>query len=531
MKRISFLTLLAILSLLGVVQGQSHYKVTHLDNTINTTGSEAGAVVVDDSIVLYNTLKDQESSRLYLIDFNPTLTTIYQAPLAPDGTLGKGDLNNWGLNANGMNSGNVAYDRKNGLLYFTRNSSNSDIIHIYYSKRTHNRWSKAQPLGGDVNLKGYSSTHPAVGYLPDGKVILYFSSDRPGGMGGMDLWYTILIREGQPGNCTNLGTPVNTGSDEVTPFYCNEEGTLYFSSNREGGSGEFDIYRSAGYRNSWELPQSLGPEINSAYNDLFFSFQPCLCRCQQDTTDTTHEVEACGFFASNRPGSFYTTDSNCCNDLYRWQRLRTLDLPQPPVTPVNHNALDLLPLSLYFHNDEPNPHTLDTTTTLDYTATWNHYIQRLDEYKGAQPNPADFHKRDSVQKAVDLFFENEVRRGHSNMLQLLQLLYQDLKAGHHITLTIDGFASPLFEDLYNVNISKRRICAFRNTLLRWNDQALLPFLNNGSLRLETVAHGAADTNTVAPTDPRRDPKSVRSVYSLEAARDRRIDIIGYRTTQ
>ena len=194
MKRISFLTLLATLSLLGVVQGQSHYKVTHLDNTINTTGSEAGAVVVDDSIVLYNTLKDQESSRLYLIDFNPTLTTIYQAPLAPDGTLGKGDLNNWGLNANGMNSGNVAYDRKNGLLYFTRNSSNSDIIHIYYSKRSHNRWSKAQPLGGDVNLKGYSSTHPAVGYLPDGKVILYFSSDRPGGMGGMDLWYTILIR-------------------------------------------------------------------------------------------------------------------------------------------------------------------------------------------------------------------------------------------------------------------------------------------------------------------------------------------------
>ena len=112
MKRISFFALLATVSLIGAVHGQSHYKVTHLDNTINTTGSEAGAVVVDDSIVLYNTLKDQESSRLYLIDFNPTLTTIYQAPLAQDGTLGKGELNNWGLNANGMNSGNVAYDRK-----------------------------------------------------------------------------------------------------------------------------------------------------------------------------------------------------------------------------------------------------------------------------------------------------------------------------------------------------------------------------------------------------------------------------------
>ena len=187
----------------------------------------------------------------------------------------------------------------------------------------------------------------------------------------------------------------------------------------------------------------------------------------------------------------------------------------------------MLPLSLYFHNDEPNPHTLDTTTTLDYSTTWRHYVQRIDEYRGAQANPADWRKRDSVQKAVDNFFLHDLQQSHANMLQLLQFLYQDLTAGHHIVLTIDGFASPLFEDLYNINISKRRIDCFRNTLLSWNDRALQPYLNNGSLKLETVAHGAADTNTVALTDPRRDPKSMRSVYSLEAAHDRRIDIIGY----
>lgn len=516
----------------GIGHAQSHYKVTRLDNTINTAGNESAAVVIDDSILLYNSMRDQDDNRLYLIDFTPVLNKVYQTPLAADGSLGEGLINRWGVNISGMNSGNVAYDRKNGILYFTRNGSNDDVAHIYYSKRRHNQWGKAQPLGGDVNLKGFHSTHPAVGYLPDGKSILYFSSDRPGGMGGMDIWYTILIREGQPGNCTNLGSPVNSDSNEVTPFYCIEEGTLYFSSDREGGLGQFDIYRSKGCRNSWETPLSLGPEINSAYNDLYFTFQPCRCRCVQDSTDQTHELEACGFLASNRPGSLYTTDSNCCNDLYRWQRLRATDTPPAaPAIPANHNVLDLLPLSLYFHNDEPNPHTLDTTTTLDYTATWLHYIQRLDEYKGAQPNPAEVRKRDSVQKAVDLFFENEVHKGHSDMLQLLQLLYKDLQEGRRCVLTIDGFASPLFEDPYNINISKRRISCFRNTLIRWNDNALLPFLNNGSLRLETAAHGAADTHTVAPTDPRRNPKSVRSVYSLEAARDRRIDIIGYRITQ
>ena len=526
MKRISIAIFLTFASLLA--HSQVHYEITHIGSGINTTGSESAAVVVDDSIVLYNTMLGQESSRLYLIDFNPILTTIYQAPLAADGTLGEGEFNRWGLNANGTNCGNVAYDSRNGILYFTRSETkDGDISHIYYSKRTYNHWGKAKPLGGDVNLKDYTSTHPTVGYLPDGKVILYFSSDRPGGMGGMDIWYAILISEGKPGNCTNLGAPVNSDSNDVTPYYCNEEGILYFSSNREGGEGNFDIYRAQGYRNSWQQPQNLGTEVNTPYDDLYFTFQPCKCRCIKDST-TNDELEACGFLASNRPGSLFTTDSNCCNDLFRWRRLRTDTTPtEPIIEPTATKPTDLLPISLYFHNDEPNPHTLDTTTRLDYTTTWLHYTQLIDEYKGAQPNPADWRKRDSVQKAVDHFFKHDLQKGHNDMNTLLEYLYADLSAGHHVTLTIDGFASPLFEDLYNINISKRRIDCFRNTLIRWNSQALLPYLNNGKLKLETVAHGAADTNTVAPTDPRRDPKSVRSVYSLEAARDRRIDIVGY----
>ena len=526
MKKISIAIVFTLASLLA--HSQTHYEITHIGSGINTTGSEAAAVVVDDSIVLYNTMQDQESSRLYLIDFNPVLTTIYQAPLAADGTLGEGAFNRWGLNANGTNCGNVAYDSRNGILYFTRSETkDGDISHIYYSKRTYNHWGKAKPLGGDVNLKDYTSTHPTVGYLPDGKVILYFSSDRPGGMGGMDIWYAVIISEGKPGNCTNLGAPVNSDSNEVTPYYCNEEGMLYFSSNCAGGQGSFDIYGAKGYRNSWQQPQNLGTEVNTPYDDLYFTFQPCQCRCIKDST-SNDVLEACGFLASNRPGSLFTTDSNCCNDLFRWRRLRTIATPPTPVVEIAaKKPADLLPISLYFHNDEPDAHTLDTTTRLDYTTTWLRYTQLIDEYKGAQPNPADWHKRDSVQKAVDYFFKYDLQKGHNQMLELLEFLQADLTAGHKVVLTIDGFASPLFEDLYNINISKRRIDCFHNTLMRWNNQALLPYLNNGNLRLETVAHGAADTNTVAPTDPRRDPKSVRSVYSLEAARDRRIDIVGY----
>lgn len=528
--------------LMAVAQEQVRYEVTHVGPPINTVGSETGGIMVDDSVLLYTTMQGQEANRLYLVDFTPVLTQVFQTTVAPDGTLTEGKVNQWGLNSSGMNCGHAAYDAKNDIIYFARGDAGKGTIsHIYYTRRVDKRWRKAQPLGGDVNLAEYTSTHPAVGYLPDGKTILYFCSNRPGGMGGMDIWYTILIDEGKPGNCTNLGQPVNSDSDEITPYYSNEEGCLYFSSNRAGGLGGFDIYQAQGYRNSWQMPHTLGKEINSRHDDLFFTMQPCRCRCATDppvvenhkgakVADTSFKVVACGFFSSNRPGALYETDSGCCNDLFRWRRLFRPDNqpPAPLETPYARRALDYLPLSLYFHNDEPSPATLDTVTPLDYAATFRRYYQMRDEYKGAQPSPVDKRKWDSIQGAVDMFFEYELKRGYNNMMEFIELMYQDLKAGHKVVVAIDGFASPLFESMYNVNLSKRRIDSFRNQLIRWNDNALLPFLNNGSLKLVQAAHGAADTHQVAPSSPLRNPRSLKSVYSLEAAHARRIDIVDYR---
>lgn len=511
--------------------GQVRYDVTHVDDLINTTGSESGGTIIDDSVLLYSTMETDEVSHLYLFDFTPTVTQINQAFIAPDGTLGSGQLNNWGFNIGAMNCGNAAYDAKNDIVYFTRSDFKEEShSHIFYSRRQHGRWSKAIELGGDVNGKDFSSTHPAIGYQPDGKPILYFSSDRPGGLGGMDIWYAVIIKEGMPGNSTNLGAPVNSADDEITPFYSNEEGTLYFSSSRDGGLGGFDIYSSLGNRNTWQQPQHLDEPINSKHNDLFFNLQPCSCRCIEQRSDSSEQVLACGFLTSNRPGSLFTSDSNCCNDLFRWRRLARPDdyvPPQPVAEPKQLTIHDLLPLKLYFHNDEPDMHTLDTLTRLDYSATWSRYRHMRDEYKGAQPSPVDKRKWDSIQAAVDYFFDNEIDKGHADMQQFLQLLYQDLKAGHVVRLTVNGFASPLFEDLYNVNLSKRRISSFRNQLNNWNDGALRPYLYDESLLLESVAIGVADSDTLSPKDPLRDPRNTRSVYSLEAAHARRIEIINY----
>lgn len=530
MRKIALTIIAAILGL--ATHGQIRYEVTHVHDSINTPGSETGAIIVDDSVLLFTSLQE-EGNRQYLMDFNPMLNKIFTAPIASDGTLGKGQICSWGMNSSNTSCGNVTYDAKNDIIYFTRGESRSnDNNMIYYSFRQNGRWSKAQAMGGNVNLKGYNNTHPAIGYLPSGEPILYFSSNRPGGQGGMDLWYSVIISRGIGGNCTNLGPTINTDSNEVTPFYSYEDGRLYFSSNRKGGLGGYDIYQAEGARNSWQLPQTLGKGINTKFDDLFFTQQPCRCRCELDSTNTTEVVESCGFLASNRPGSLFTSDSNCCNDLFRWRRWRRIaDEPDTTPRPPARSALDLLPLSLYFHNDEPNPKTLDTTTSQDYSSTYKRYIVLCDEYKGAQPSPADRRKWDSIQKGVDYFFNHELKRGYSDMLQFMEFLYQDLKAGKHICITINGFASPLFESLYNVNISKRRIDSFRNQLKHWNDEALLPYLNNGMLKIESVANGAPGEEEVAVTDPLRNPKSEKSVYSMDAAHARRIDIIGYYITK
>ena len=118
MKR--WLLLLVALVSMPAVEGQTRYEVTHLPMGINTTGSETGAVMVGDSVLLYTSMQNQDANHLYLIDFTPVLTRVMQTTVSSDGSLGEGALNLWGLNANGMNCGNVTYDAKNDIIYFTR---------------------------------------------------------------------------------------------------------------------------------------------------------------------------------------------------------------------------------------------------------------------------------------------------------------------------------------------------------------------------------------------------------------------------
>lgn len=134
---------------------------------------------------------------------------------------------------------------------------------IYRSLRNGKNWGTPENLGSPVNSSKWES-QPSIS--ADGKT-LYFVSNRPGGLGGMDIWVTQLAPNGEWTIPRNLGEPINTPFSEETPFIHPDGKTLYFTSNGHVGMGEKDIYvtrmDSVGV---WSTPQNLGYPINT-WND------------------------------------------------------------------------------------------------------------------------------------------------------------------------------------------------------------------------------------------------------------------------
>jgi len=140
---------------------------------------------------------------------------------------------------------------------------------IYYAEKVNDTWSipVAFPYN---NLRNYSVSHPALS--PDGKY-LYFASDMPGGKGGVDLYYSVIKDNGHSfGKPVNLGDSINTFQDEEFPSF-GPDSTLYFSCNGRQGLGGLDIFKAKGYGNHWTTPENLGAPVNSNRDDFSLIFR------------------------------------------------------------------------------------------------------------------------------------------------------------------------------------------------------------------------------------------------------------------
>ncbi|MFO8053545.1 MAG: hypothetical protein R6U19_00085, partial [Bacteroidales bacterium] len=179
---------------------------------INSHYTDFGAVQLSDQSIYFSSLRpvsDEESSGLIPRDFR---TDIYKSRVSTGG-YSPGRRWNSPVNHKRKHTANIAFNQDENLLYFTRcdRVDGEMVCHIYYSEKNARSWGTPQKLPGIINKAGYTSTHPHITKTA-GQPVLYYTSDRPGGQGGLDIWYSI-IQNGEYTTPVNLGTRINTPGD------------------------------------------------------------------------------------------------------------------------------------------------------------------------------------------------------------------------------------------------------------------------------------------------------------------------------
>ena len=405
-----------------------------------------------------------------------------------------------------MNVGNLRWAPDDQTVYFSV-CSTMDTCKIYSAGWQNGTLTDPTPVNM-VNAEGASSTQPHFA-IRDEQLVLFFSSNRKGGYGGYDIWAADWTGEGFD-IPYNLGETINTPDDEVTPFFDSESNALFFSSTWHHGLGGFDIFESSWDGGFWSDPENLKPPYNSRLHDLYFSL---------------NYDSRIGLITSNR-GKQEGESDFCCNDIYRFDfRYFTEEDTLPEI----RNLADLnkyLPVTLYFHNDVPNPRSRSDTTLLNYVETYEEYSAMQPTYEEEYVAGLSESKADrEAQDMADFFLEN-VDKGVENLELFTKLLARELKNGQDIELTVQGFASPLAATEYNVLLTSRRIASLVNYLHEWNRSEIRPFLTGrseeGSLRIVEVPYGEYRADQEVSDNP--NDKS-NAIYSIYAARERKIEIV------
>ena len=171
----------------------------------------------------------------------------------------------------GVHDGMATFSLDGKKMFFTRwtKNNNQTVSLIYFSKWENNAWTKPVRAPDPLNIEGSNSAQPSL--TSDGRYLL-FSSDREGGSGGFDLWAASLDSNLEPIQVRNLGNVINTAGDEEAPYLHDKTRTLVFASNGRVGMGGFDIYYAKGSfnLNGWDKPMNAGAPLNSSKDDIYY---------------------------------------------------------------------------------------------------------------------------------------------------------------------------------------------------------------------------------------------------------------------
>lgn len=483
-------------------------EIKNAGKNINTVYSDFAAITVNDTALHYTSLQ-------YKIDDpqNPSQKKYVSKILAAKGkplawkSSTPMDVN---INSDDVSNSNFAISDDKQLAIFcrcTNDSANKQHCQLYES-RYKNGWMAASKIRGSINSYVSTSTQPSIESKSNGGYTLYFVSDRPGGLGKLDIWKSNITTDYKYSEPENMGTAINTFDDDCTPWYCQKEQALYFSSCGRPGMGGFDIFKF-GPDSTMQLSTiNIGAPYNSSYHDLFFT---------KDNNDST------GMLTSNRPGSYSLKGETCCYDIYSYkilkQKIETNKKPEK--NEIEKNVGFSFPLKLYFDNDQPDPHSLKTESKKKYDDLYKNYVAKQGEYVKAYSNAFEAGEQAEASDRINDFFENNVKTGYEKLDKVCEYLEKKLSKGQSFTIMVRGSASSLAEANYNLNLSQRRISSMFNFLIYYNNGSLRNYIEvEKTLKIEIDPRG--ETEALEP--PEKTDSKAFTIYSPQAALSRYIEI-------
>lgn len=286
-------------------------KIKRLNDDINNPYTQAAPFMVNNDQLMYTSL-DQKDLVTFDDIKNKKYTSIYLSKRQGK-TWTKGTPLPNLVNEPKYFTGNGTYNQDRSRFYFTKCLEMDDdrsLCNIFVSEVKNGQMSEPKRLPEGINFESkFTSTQPNVRRINEFKEMIYYATDREGGKGGLDIWYTIRKSNGEFIAPVPLKGNINTVGDEVTPFFSDSTNTLYYSSDGLPGLGGFDIFRAQLTEDdkTFDPPVNMGKPLNSGADELYY---------------TRSKDETYGFLTSNREGAVPLAGiSTASDDIYSWENL------------------------------------------------------------------------------------------------------------------------------------------------------------------------------------------------------------------
>lgn len=392
------------------------------------------------------------------------------------------------------NEGALSISPDGRTAYFTRCNAKDGIgsCDIYYSEKIGKHWTTPKNMGSTVNSSGWDS-QPTI--ASDGRT-LFFVSNRFGGKGQNDIWYTYKQDNGRWKKPINLDSTINTPGNEMYPFIHPSNTTLYFSSDYHNGMGGMDIFYSNIVNGRFTSPQNIGYPVNTSSNETSFIVSPSGKKA---------------IFSAELKGSFGG------KDLYEFD---LYEAAQPtPVVYMKGKSFDKQtqkPLEVRFEVKNLNTNQLTASSFsdpqtgeylvvlplgVDYAlSAWaDGYLFYSENFQLTDDSKTNAYQKDIFLTPIlegesvvlnNIFFKTNSAELESSSIAELNTLVELLTKNANISIEISGHTDNVGSATYNLELSTKRAQSVK---------AYLESKQIASYRLSAVGYGQtkpiADNNT------------------------------------